>query len=86
MLQALLHAPKFVNWLDIGHSNCAADAGMQRHCLACALRILSERYWALGDNQNAIDEAVMMVENRLRAGKIASHPSFPGLEIPYNMT
>ncbi|KAI9716548.1 MAG: hypothetical protein M1812_005279 [Candelaria pacifica] len=41
-LQAFLHVPKFVNWLEQEHmaADCAID-----NCLACALRDLCEVYW-----------------------------------------
>ena len=39
VLQALLHAPKILNWLE-SHQDCFWE-----NCLACVLRNLAAQYW-----------------------------------------
>ena len=67
VLQALLHIPRFVNWLDFEHQNCTADE--PGSCLACALHVLSQRYWDRNSSDRAIQGAVREVIRRMRAGK-----------------
>ena len=67
VLQALIHVPRFVNWLDIEHPNCTADE--PGRCVACALRVLSQRYWDTSCRGNTVQHAVDMVMDRMRSGK-----------------
>ncbi|KAL9124780.1 MAG: hypothetical protein Q9217_005923 [Psora testacea] len=41
IIQALLHAPKFVNWLQ----SCHAECPFRSYCTVCALRHLCLHYW-----------------------------------------
>ncbi|KAH8820518.1 hypothetical protein F5884DRAFT_866335 [Xylogone sp. PMI_703] len=45
LFQALLHQPKFVNWLDEYHrpEQCVSES--REHCVSCQLRVLSKVYW-----------------------------------------
>jgi hypothetical protein len=44
LLQALLHLPRFVNWLQDQHTaaQCVSNPG---RCVSCCLRSLSLEYW-----------------------------------------
>ena len=53
IIQALLHAPKFVYWLENSRHDCTV-----RKCVACALRALCIRYWDEPLNQSALDQAM----------------------------
>ena len=53
VLQALLHVPKFVNWLEQDHSSCTIA-----RCVACSLRTLCFRYWDVPEDQQTITQAL----------------------------
>lgn len=53
---ALLHVPKFVNWLEKAHQLGACPVS---YCVACALTNLSLAYWATNrDRRRAESEMV----------------------------
>lgn len=58
MFQAILHVPKFFNWLTEHHKvgDCCAES--QARCVACALRDLANLYWygkTNGDRKNVTE-------------------------------
>ena len=69
VIQALLHVPKFVNWLESKHEICTADVEERRHCVACALRVLAQLYWGTDSTDNAADAAAIRVIRTLRNGR-----------------
>lgn len=69
VIQALLHVPKFVNWLESEHEICTGDVEERSRCVACALRVLAQLYWSTDSTDNAADAAVTRVIRTLRDGK-----------------
>lgn len=51
-LQALLHMPKFINWIEDAHPVCSIPPVPD--CVACALHRLSTVYWGVGNVQPAL--------------------------------
>ncbi|KAI4134209.1 MAG: hypothetical protein LQ347_001720 [Umbilicaria vellea] len=52
VLQAVLHIPKFVNWIENVHPVCSVPP--VPNCVACALHRLSTVYWGVGSIQPAL--------------------------------
>lgn len=51
-LQALLHMPKFINWIEDAHPVCSIP--QVPDCVACALHRLSTVYWGVGNVEPAL--------------------------------
>ena len=62
MIQALLHAPKLVNWMEECHPSCAQG----NRCTICALRSLSIQYWHPSYVAKDIDHKMDQLESNLR--------------------
>ena len=62
LFQALMHMPKFVNWLLLNHDTEKCLSEDSKYCVACNLRDIAIAYNTKGDN--------------LRGGLIIAHKSF----------
>ena len=62
MIQALLHAPKLVNWLEEFHPPCAQES----RCIICALRQLSLQYWQTSSVPQDLNQKMNQLESNLR--------------------
>lgn len=70
IFQALLHAPKFVNWLEQEHQSCIIE-----DCLTCALRGLSLNYWKYPFDSSSIDISHRDLRRSLRRSPSKSSSS-----------
>ena len=62
-IQALLHAPKLVNWLSDHHPNCARDS----RCTACAMKQLFVQYWNTSIAAKEVNQKMNQLEGNLRS-------------------
>lgn len=62
VLQALLHVPKFVNWLIVEHRNCNV-----RGCIACRLRVLCQKYWDERKDRSGIQKLLLELQACLKS-------------------
>ena len=62
MVQALMHTPKLVNWLEYHHPICAQD----NRCTACALKKLSLQYWHASSTAEDVNRMMNSLESNLR--------------------
>lgn len=75
VLQALLHSPKFVNWLEEDHIICGMTSDDVRgrrgapRCIAYALRVLCVVYWARDAQPAQVTRALNALQVVLYRGK-----------------
>ena len=61
LVQALLHAPKFINWLILHHESCAT-----RMCVACAFRDLGRKYWDNSSDRAGVHRLLINLQSCLK--------------------
>lgn len=86
-LQALMHAPAFINWIshhNSGHMNDKAISNSHRiskgngsltgSCLACALRTFAAAYWKRTRDSREINSAALAIDRVISV--LGSRPNF----------
>ncbi|RFU32698.1 hypothetical protein B7463_g3648, partial [Scytalidium lignicola] len=67
LFQALLHQPKFVNWLEEYHrpEHCVSES--RERCVSCQLRVLSRVYWGrVGCPKSQLNQILVDIDKIFR--------------------
>ena len=62
MIQALLHVPKLVNWLEDYHDTCPKE----NRCTICAFQRLSLHYWQTHPNSKDVNQSMASLTANLK--------------------
>lgn len=62
MIQALLHIPKLVNWLEENHDTCPKE----NRCTICAFQRLSLLYWQTQPNAKDVNQSMASLTANLK--------------------
>lgn len=67
VIQCLLHAPKFINWIETHSQDCK-----YANCIACALRNFSQMYWSQSRSSLTVDVTLTTLRDTIRQSKLLS--------------
>lgn len=70
---ALLHVPKFVNWLEQAHQSSTCPVP---HCVACALTNLSLAYWATEPDHRSVELKMVAFRRVIHNASTTENPGW----------